>query len=612
MTAILGLAAFYCDSAAALVIDGEIVAAAQEERFSRKQRDAGFPHQAVDYCLQEAGLAAADLDFVGFYDKPVRAFGRLRAAYGSHPALGVKSFLHALPLSLRQRLLHPRAIRRGLSRRLRRHLVSGDHQVARAASAFYPSPFEEAAILILDGIGEWATACYGVGRGSELEITRDPDYPHTLGMLHAACASFCGFSARPGEYGFMGLADYGEPRYAELIREQLLDLRADGSLRLDLSYFTSCHAQRRTGRKFASLFGRPPRAPEAPITPSDVDLAASVQQVTEEVVLRRVRHVRAITGMRHLCLAGAGALSSVTNSKVVAEGLFDEVWIQPAASESGAALGSALHIWHQVLGHSRAPAASDRQQGSRLGPQFTTATIEYFLRLERARFLRFDDEGELCAAVAAHLAEGRVVGWFHGRMEFGPRALGGRSVLADPRSPTMQRQLNLQLKGRESFRPFAASVLRERVGDWFDLGGARESPYLALVASVAPSKRLPGHADGPPAVGASHPDALPSIVPAVTHVDGSARVQTVDPVRSPRFHRLLSAFEAATGCPVLINTSFNVRGEPIVCTPADAWHCFLGTDMDVLVLEDLVLEKEDQPRRLIRLPDAHVARFELD
>jgi len=612
MTAILGISAFYHDSAAALIVDGEIVAAAQEERFTRKKHDADFPQEAVNWCLSEAGLTPDQLDYVGFFDKPLLKFERLLDTYVSYAPRGFRSFLQAMPVWLKQKLHHPREIRRGLGGKYTKRIVFGEHHESHAASAFYSSPFEEAAILTLDGVGEWATASFGVGRGNKVELLRELHFPHSLGMLYSAFTAFCGFRVLSGEYKLMGLAPYGEPRYADLIRDKLIDWRPDGSFRLAMEYFTYCEGLRMTGRKFAELFGRPARTPESPLTQSDMDLAASIQVVTEEMVLRIARHVRERTGMRNLCMAGGVALNCVANGKILREGIFDDLWIQPAAGDAGGALGVAQHIWHHLLDNPRMPQASDSQQGTRLGPAFTTGAIEDFLELEGARFRRFDEEDELCAAVAGHLDSGKVVGWFHGRMEFGPRALGGRSILGDPRSEAMQRQMNLKIKFRESFRPFAPSVLKERVRDWFDLPEGHESPYMLLVAPVAPERLTPLDETARAKRGLERLDAKRSELPAITHVDCSARVQTVDPERAPRYYKLLKAFEDRTGCPVLINTSFNVRGEPIVCTPADAWRCFLGTDMDVLVLEDIVLEKEDQPTSLLPSREAYLQQFKLD
>ncbi len=612
MTAILGISAFYHDSAAALVVDGEVVAAAQEERFTRKKHDAAFPQHAVDWCLDEADLTPEQLDFVGFFDKPLLKFERLLDTYVSYAPFGFRSFLQAMPVWLKQKLYHPREIRKGLKGRFKKRIVFGEHHESHAASAFYPSPFDEAAILTLDGVGEWATASYGVGRGNKLEIVRELHFPHSLGMLYSAFTAFCGFRVLSGEYKLMGLAPYGEPRYADLIRDKLIDWRDDGSFRLAMEYFTYCQGLRMTGRKFAQLFGRPARTPESPLTQSDMDIAASIQVVTEEMVLRIARHVREATGMPRLCMAGGVALNCVANGKILREGIFDDLWIQPAAGDAGGALGVAQHIWYQLLGHPRTPEASDSQRGSRLGPAFAADTIEQFLELEGARFRRVADEDELRRVVARHLADEKVVGWFEGRMEFGPRALGGRSILGDPRSEAMQRQMNLKIKFRESFRPFAPSVLRERASAWFDLPEGQESPYMLLVAPVAEERLVAPDAEAAARTGLDRLDTRRSELPAITHVDNSARVQTVDAGRAPRYAKLLRAFEAQTGCPVLINTSFNVRGEPIVCTPADAWRCFLATDMDVLVLEDMVLEKEDQPSALIPSRDAYLEQFALD
>lgn len=612
MTAILGISAFYHDSAAALVVDGRIVAAAQEERFTRRKHDHDFPQHAIDYCLAEAGLDPADLDYVGFYDKPLLKFDRLLETYLDFAPAGFASFAKAMPLWLRQKLHLPRVMSRGLGGGYRRRYVFPQHHEAHAASAFFPSPFEEAAVATFDGVGEWATASWGVGRGNRVELSQELRFPHSLGLLYSAFTYFCGFRVNSGEYKLMGLAPYGEPRYADLILEKLVDLKPDGSFRMDMSYFNYCQGLTMTGPKFDRLFGRPPRRPESEIGQQDMDLAASIQQVTEEVLLRAVRHVHERTGLRRLCLAGGVALNCVGNGRILREGPYDEIWIQPAAGDAGGALGTALFIWHQLLDHPRTPSPGDSQYGSLLGPAFGDDEIRDFLDAAGAVYVHHADESDLLDVVAGMMADEKVVGWMQGRMEFGPRALGCRSILGDARSERMQTVMNLKIKFRESFRPFAPCVLSERAHEWFEMDEGLESPYMLLVADVAPGKRIAPPAEAAAARGLAKLQTKRSVVPAITHVDGSARVQTVDEARHGRYYRLMKRFEALTGCPVIINTSFNVRGEPIVCTPADAWHCFMGTDMDVLVIEGFVLRKEDQPGTGATDRKAYLSRFDLD
>lgn len=609
MTAILGISAYYHDSAAALVVDGQIVAAAQEERFTRVKHDHEFPLHAIDYCLQEAGLTPAELDYVGFYDKPFLKFERLIETYLAYCPVGFRSFLQAIPLWVHQKLHLPREMSRGLGGNYRRKFIFPEHHESHAASAFFPSPFEEAAILTLDGVGEWATTSYGSGHGNRISLTHELHFPHSLGLLYSAFTYYCGFKVNSGEYKLMGLAPYGEPRFVEAINEHLIDVKEDGSFRMDQSYFNYCQGLTMTSRKFDQLFGAPPRKPESPLTQRDMDLAASVQQVTEEIMLRISRHVHKETGLNNLCLAGGVALNCVGNGRILREGPFENVWIQPAAGDAGGALGVALLIWHQLLDEPRAVAVPDAQGGSLLGPQYTNDEIRHFLDGEGAVYERFASEQALCERVAELLAEENVVGWLQGRMEFGPRALGSRSILGDARSPRMQSVMNRKIKFRESFRPFAPVVLRSRVAEYFEMRPEEDSPYMLLVAPVAEDKRL---ANGQPADGLDKLKQIRSEVPAITHVDNSARVQTVDPQRHGRFHRLLQAFEQRTGCPVLINTSFNVRGEPIVCSPEHAYRCFMMTNMDVLVLEDFVLRKAAQPQATEHEIDEYLAEFQLD
>ena len=612
MTAILGVSAFYHDSAAALIVDGDIVAAAQEERFTRKKHDYDFPIHAIEYCLEEANIKASDLDYVGFYDKPLLKFERLLETYLSYAPRGFRSFVKAMPLWLRQKLHLPREMSRGLKNAYRKRYVFTEHHESHAASAFFPSPFEEAAILTLDGVGEWATASYGYGRGNKIRLTHELRFPHSLGLLYSAFTYFCGFKVNSGEYKLMGLAPYGQPKYADLIRERLIDLKADGSFRMDMSYFNYCQGLTMTSKNFDRLFGGPPRKPEAPLTEREMDIAASVQKVTEEIMLRGARHVHAQTGMKNLCLAGGVALNCVGNGEILRDGTFDNIWIQPAAGDAGGALGVAMFIWHQLLGNPRHCNESDSQRGSLLGPHFDADEIRTFLERSGVKYREFGDDNSLCDYVANLIASEKVVGWLQGRMEFGPRALGGRSILGDARSSRMQSVMNLKIKFRESFRPFAPSVLQERVDDYFEMRPREESAYMLLVAPVQESKReaLNGEADGP--TGLDLLKLRRSNVPAITHVDFSARVQTVDRERHGRYYTLLKKFEEKTGCPLLINTSFNVRGEPIVCSPEHAYRCFMATNMDVLVLEKQLLLKEEQPQAKQHQIDEYLAQFDLD
>jgi carbamoyltransferase len=611
---ILGLSAFYHDSAACLVRDGEIVAAAQEERFTRKKHDYRFPTEALHFCLREGGITPEQLDFVAFYDKPLLKFERLLETYLAYAPVGFRSFLAGMPLWLRQKLHLPREMDRGLDRRYKGRYVFTEHHESHAASAFFPSPFNEAAILTLDGVGEWATASWGIGRGNRIELSHELRFPHSLGLLYSAMTYFTGFKVNSGEYKLMGLAPYGEPRFADLIRTKLLDVKEDGSFRMDMSYFNYCQGLTMTGSKMNELFGGPPRAPESPLTQREMDIAASVQQVTEEIMLRCARHVARETGMRNLVMAGGVALNCVGNGHILRDGCFDQVWIQPAAGDAGGALGAALFVWHQLLDNPReVDDRHDLQRGSLLGPRFESAEIRAYLDGIGAPYRAFDDEQACLDHLAELIDSGKVIGHFAGRMEFGPRALGSRSIIGDPRSAKMQSIMNLKIKFRESFRPFAPSVLREDVHEWFDMRPGEDSPYMLLVADVLPRRRLPlnGQLDGLHGI-----DRLLKVVrsevPAITHVDYSARVQTVDPQRHGRYHELISRFKNRTSCPVIINTSFNIRGEPIVCSPEHAYRCFMATNMDVLVLENIVLYKDDQPRQRKDEAEAYVAQFELD
>jgi carbamoyltransferase len=619
MTAILGISAFYHDSAAALVVDGEIVAAAQEERFTRIKHDPEFPKNAIAYCLREAGLTAADLDYVAFYEKPLTKFERLLETYLAYAPEGFQSFRMAMPVWLKDKVHMRRTILEGLGGEASRaRLVFTDHHESHAASAFFPSPYEKAAILTLDGVGEWSTTTCGIGEGNRITLQEQIRFPHSLGLLYSAFTYYCGFKVNSGEYKLMGLAPYGRPIYKDAILEKLIDIKPDGSFRLDMQYFNYCQGLTMTGRRFHDLFGGPPRAPESMLEQRHMDLAASIQAVTEEVVLRMGRHLARRTGMKHLVLAGGVALNCVANGKLLREGEFEDLWIQPAAGDAGGALGAATFVWHQLLGRPRNPQGRDVQHGSFLGPRFTSDEIEATLGRAGASGRRFDDEGDLLAHLAHELAEGKIVGWFHGRMEFGPRALGARSILGDPRNPEMQAKMNLKIKFRESFRPFAPCVMQEHAHEWFEVRPGQESPYMLLVAPVRPERRVALDEEAVRLM-QQDPDlrnrvnVVRSEVPAVTHVDYSARMQTVDAERNPRFHRLLQAFERETGCPVLVNTSFNVRGEPIVCTPEDALRCFRATDMDLLVLEDVVVSKDGADREAAMVGrDAYLAQFQLD
>ncbi|HPQ24666.1 MAG TPA: carbamoyltransferase [Gammaproteobacteria bacterium] len=594
---ILGLSGYYHDSAAALLRDGVIVAAAQEERFSRRKHDARFPLNALRYCLDEAGISLSQVDHVAFYDKPFLKFERLLETYLAFAPRGFTSFRMAMPLWLREKLFQKDLLAKELKRLepgvdwLERLLFS-EHHLSHAASAFFASPFDEALVLTMDGVGEWASTSAAIGRGSSLEIFQEIHFPHSLGLLYSAFTYYLGFKVNSGEYKVMGLAPYGEPKYAQTILDHLIDLKPDGSYHLDQRYFDYCTGLRMTSAAFDDLFGAPPRQPEDPLTQRHMDLAASVQAVTEEAVLRMTRALRAQTGMKNLCLAGGVALNCVANGKVLRDGAFEHVWVQPAAGDAGGALGAALAAHHLTLDQPRARSdGRDSMRGSYLGPVFAQADIEQRLTAAGAHFEVLDEAG-LTDTTAGLLASEHVVGWFQGRMEFGPRALGGRSILGDPRSPRMQSVLNLKIKYRESFRPFAPSVLREHVADWFELDD--DSPYMLMVADIAASRRLvPSDSDGT-LFGIDKLKVPRSTIPAVTHVDYSARIQTVHADTNPRYHALISSFHEKTGCPVMINTSFNVRGEPIVCTPEDAFRCFMGTGMDALVIGNCLLLKENQ------------------
>ncbi|MGX1786701.1 carbamoyltransferase family protein [Bosea sp. NPDC055332] len=608
---ILGISGLYHDSAAALVVDGRIEAAAQEERFTRKKHDADFPRRAVEYCLSVADCGLDQLDAVVFYDKPFIKFERLLETYLSFAPRGFQSFKMAMPLWLRDKLFQKQIIAKELKKLSANFdiekLLFTEHHLSHAASAFYPSPFEEAAVLTMDGVGEWATMTLAIGKGNDLKVHKELHFPHSLGLLYSAVTYYIGFKVNSGEYKVMGLAPYGEPRFAKLMLEKLIDLKEDGSFQLDQSYFNYGVGLTMTNDKFAALFGEPVRKPEQLLTQFHMDMAASVQAVTEEIVLRLARSVRAETGMTNLCLAGGVALNCVANGKLLREGLFDGLWIQPAAGDAGGALGAALAGYHLFHGKPReVPAKGDAMRGSYLGPEFSQAEIKAELTAAGAKFEVLDDAA-LIDMTAQGLADGKAVGWMQGRMEFGPRALGGRSILGDPRSPAMQKTLNLKVKYRESFRPFAPSVLREDVADWFELDG--DSPYMLLVADVREELRREMTQEEKALFGIDKLNVPRSTIPAVTHVDYSARIQTVHEETNPRYHQLISRFKALTGCPVVVNTSFNVRGEPIVCTASDAFRCFMGSEIELLVVGNCLLRKEEQdPALKLNYKDA----FELD
>ena len=613
MTAILGISAFYHDSAAALVVDGETVAAAQEERFTRKKHDSRMPISAIEYCLESSGIEVEDLDFVGFYDKPLTKFERLLETYLAYVPRGYRSFRQGMPLWLKQKLFLPREMKNGLQGKYGGRFIFTDHHESHAASAFFPSPFDEAAILTLDGVGEWSTTCCGTGRGNTIQLTHELQFPHSLGLLYSAFTYYTGFRVNSGEYKVMGLAPYGEPVYQDLIQEKVLDLKEDGSFHMDMSYFNYCQGLTMTSPKFHRLFGGAPRKPESQVTQREMDLAASVQAVTEEIMLRTARHVRTTTGLSNLVLAGGVALNCVGNGRILREAGFDEIWIQPAAGDAGGALGVALFIWYQLLENQRNPQGKDMQRGSFLGPSFSDAEIAKRFDQQAASYETCKSDDELAHKIADLIAQDKVVGWFQGAMEFGPRALGGRSILGDARSEKMQSVMNLKIKFRESFRPFAPIVLREHVHEYFQMSPDTESPYMLLVAPVQEQIRTDLNQDYENAFGIDKLNYRRSSIPAVTHVDYSARVQTVDQQRHPLLYQLMKSFYDKTGCPVMINTSFNIRSEPIVCTPEDAYRCFQITDMDVLVVGHHILEREQQGSQLSEKErQEHLAQFQLD
>jgi carbamoyltransferase len=588
---ILGISAYYHDSAAALLVDGEIIAAAQEERFSRIKHDYRFPKQAVNYCLHEANLTIDQIDHIAFYDKPFIKFNRILETYLQYAPWGLSSFVKAMPLWLKQKLWIPDLIKKELG--YGGEILFPEHHESHAASAFYPSPFERAAFLTIDGVGEWATSSYGVGNGNKLELLAEMDFPHSLGLLYSAFTYFTGFKVNSGEYKVMGLAPYGEPKYVRTIYDHLIDLKEDGSFRMNMDYFSYPAGLRMTSGKLDRLFDGPPRKPESGLTQREMDLARSVQDVTEEIVLRMARHVKKETGEKYLCLAGGVALNCVANGKLLRENIFDDIWIQPAAGDAGGAFGAALVIHHLYLGNPRKSLSGDVQKGSYLGPQYVSTAIQDFLNKQDATYQKLSDDA-LFDFVSDQIIAGKVIGWFQGRMEFGPRALGNRTIIGDARSAEMQKKMNLKIKYRESFRPFAPSVLEEEVGNWFEI--ERPSPYMLLVANVKKDKLKEMTPQQEKLFGIEKLNIARSEIPAVTHVDYSARIQSVNKKTNPRYHALISNFFKKTGCPVIVNTSFNVRGEPIVESPSQAYTCFMRTEMDVLVMGNYVLLKEDQPK----------------
>jgi len=597
LTRILGISAFYHDSAAALIHDGDIIAAAQEERFTRKKHDNSYPRNAISFCLDEAGCMVCDIDYVVFYEKPFLKFERLVETYATFAPKGFQSFRVAMPIWIKEKLFQKKMLLNELASHEGgfenpEKLLFSEHHLSHAASAFYPSPFERAVVLTLDGVGEWATTTISIGQGNDLKIKKEIYFPHSLGLLYSAFTYYIGFRVNSGEYKVMGLAPYGTPRFKDLILDNLIDLKTDGTFRMDMSYFNYCTGLTMTSKKFSDLFGEPVRQPDTdPLTDFHMDVAASIQAVTEEVVLRLTRSIRSEFGIPNLCLAGGVALNCVANGRILRESGFDNIWIQPAAGDAGGALGAAYLAWHHELNNPRQPASKDAMKGSFLGPDFEQSSIEERLRTTGAVFDVLTEE-EITGRTAEVLSEGCAVGWFNGRMEFGPRALGARSILGDPRSPAMQKLLNLKVKYRESFRPFAPSVIREDVSDWFDLD--RDSPYMLIVAQVRKDRQLKMTAEQNRLFGIDKLNVPRSQIPSVTHVDYSARIQTVHRETNPRYHDLITAFKERTNCPVVVNTSFNIRGEPIVCTPEDAFRCFMGTDIEYLVVGQCFLAKDMQ------------------
>lgn len=600
---ILGISAYYHDSAACLVVNGDIVSAAQEERFTRKKHDSEFPINAINYCLTEAKLAASDIDYVVFYDKPFLKFERLFETYLAFAPRGFKSFATSLPVWVKDKLFQKSVIVDALKDNLGKgiewseRLLFSEHHLSHAASAFFPSPFEDAAVLTMDGVGEWATTSLAIGHGNKLTVQNEIHFPHSLGLLYSAITYYIGFKVNSGEYKVMGLAPYGEPKYAALIKRHLIDIKEDGSFHLDMSYFNYCTGLTMTNEKFDQLFGAPPRKPESSLTQREMDIAASIQAVTEEVVIKLARGIKKSTGLSNLCLAGGVALNCVANGKLLRENIFENIWIQPASGDAGGAVGAALAAYYLMLDQPRSVQVCDGMKGAYLGPEYSQMEIEQRLTSVGAKFEVVSDS-DLLELTAQALADGKAVGWHQGRMEFGPRSLGGRSIIADPRSPSVQKQLNLKVKYRESFRPFAPSILREDVSEWFQI--STDSPYMLLVADVAKDKQLEMTPEQQRLFGIEKLNVPRSKIPAITHVDYSARIQTVHKETNPKYHALISKFKELTGCPVLVNTSFNVRGEPIVCTPEDAFNCLMGTDIEFLAVGNSIMRKEHQDKSLIK------------
>jgi carbamoyltransferase len=603
---ILGISAFYHDSAVCLVEDGDIIFAAQEERYTRKKHDSSFPINAIRDCLINSGITTKNIDYVAFYDKPFLKFERILETYLAYAPFGIRSFLMAMPLWIRKKLWIKELIRKELD--YDNIVIFPEHHMSHAASGFFASPYQEAAFLTMDGVGEWATTSYGIGKGNEVQMLAEIQFPHSLGLLYSAFTYYTGFRVNSGEYKVMGLAPYGEPKYKDLILENLIDVKDDGSFKMNMDYFNYCAGLTMTSRKFHKLFGGPPRAPESNLTQKEMDLARSVQEVTEEIVLKMARHVKKETEMDYLCLAGGVALNCVANGKLLRSGLFDDIWIQPAAGDAGGALGSALFAWHQYLGNSRkADNQTDFMKGAFLGPQFQNETIESFLNLKSSPYTKLND-GEISEKIADLIADEKVIGWFQGKMEFGPRALGARSIIADGRSSEMQKTINLKIKYRESFRPFAPSVIVEHVSDYFEID--RESPYMLLVANVRKDKLTSMTEEEKSYIGLEKLNVVRSDIPAITHVDYSARIQSVNGKTNPRYHQMLTKFNDKYDCPVIVNTSFNVRGEPIVCTPEDAYLCFMGTEMDYLIMGNYLLNKTEQ--KPLKKDSKWRKKFELD
>ena len=609
---ILGLSAYYHDSSACILIDGEIIAAVQEERFTRIKHDSSFPSKSIQYCIKEAGIDCENIDYVVFYEKPFLKFERLLETYLAFAPRGFKSFTSSLPVWVKEKLFQKSSIINELNMALgtqddwKNKLLFSEHHLSHAASAFYPSPFEEAAILTMDGVGEWTTTSLAIGKLNSVEVLKEIHFPHSLGLLYSAFTYYTGFKVNSGEYKVMGLAPYGMPKYVDKIKDNLIDIKEDGSFFLDMSYFDYCTGLTMTNKKFADLFDGPPRDPESELSQKEMDLAASIQVVTEEIVLKLANSIRIETGLKNLCLAGGVALNCVANGKLLKSSTFDDVWVQPAAGDAGGALGAALAIHHMMLDNPRKDINQDNMKGSYLGPKFSEAETSKVLDSLGATHNKLSED-ELFETAAEALASGKAIGWMNGRMEYGPRALGARSIIADSRSPTMQKMLNLKVKYRESFRPFAPSILKEELSNWFELD--KESPYMLMVSEVCKDKRLLPSNEDESLFGIEKLNIPRSKIPAVTHIDFSARVQTVDSLTNPRYHKLIKQFFDKTGCPVLVNTSFNVRGEPIVCNPEDAFKCFMGTELDILIIDNIILYKEDQDPAL---KEQYETKYELD